>query len=239
MGGYTTEPSLKSYFKIYPDPKSQLIHCAPAAEKVGGFRALVLRDVLTETQELKLIEPFAVDRSVVEKCLGRECWKSEPLVFCQTSEVGSVIEEYSNAQPRFVMSCTAYLNWLRYMENAQPQVYSSMSQYMTAMRGPETTCLETGLHMYGGGNIETGQELDTGTRCKIEVKFEWNWAESSPKMYFVMKGAGSEIQPPLEIPYMGFRHLQKGVRRLREELRYYKREPGNKKSRQSANGTPS
>jgi hypothetical protein len=237
MSGYTTDQGLKSYFRIYPDSKSQLIHFAPATENESGFRALILRDTLTESGELKLMDPFAIDRPIIEKCLGKECWSTEPLVFIQTCPPGSLLEDYCSSQPRFVLSCSGYLEWLKYMGSSQVKVYNNMVQFFQKTRGPETTALVPSLHMYGFGNIDSGQELDNKTRCTIEVRFEWKNGEPSPKMTLLMRGEHSEMQKPIEIPFQAYSHLQSGVKRLREELRYYKREPPVKKSRQSANGS--
>ena len=248
--GYTTSSSfvtstpcevaeadkLQSSFKIKPHSTSQIIHFAPSTETECGFRAVILRDVVNKKGEFKLIEPFAVDRKVIENCLGKKCFTSEPLVFVQSCSPGSVLEEYNSSQPRFVMSATAYLEWLRYMSNDRVKVYNNMLSYMKKIRGPDVVNLDHSVHNYGPADIETSQELDVSTDCIIKVCYNWNFKDPNPKMHFTMQGVLSHYQHPFEIPVDAFNYLQAGVKRIREELGEYKKDKRSKKSCQSVNG---
>lgn len=236
---FSKKPCSKSHFKICPHSNSQIIHYAPSTEKEAGFRALILRDILTKDGDLKLVEPFAIDRNVVENCLGKQCWSTEPLVFIQTCPPGSILEEYNSCQPRFVMSATAYLEWLHYMSGNHIKNYNNMVHYMRRIRGPETVALSSSVYIFGGADLQVTQEMDVETNCTIEVKFIWKYDQANPKMYFSMVGVGSELQLPLEVPFESFSYLQSGIKRIKEEMKNYKRRPKFKRSKQSVNGSRS
>lgn len=228
--------SLKSTFRIAPRPTAQLIHFAPATEKESGFRAVILRDTLTPKGHLKLIEPFAADKNIVLNCLGEQCWMTEPIVFIQTCQPGTVMEDWSNTQPRFVMSTTGYLNWLKYMNNDRVKVYNTLMEKMKRIKASETMGLGQSIHMFGEGDLYTSQELDVKTDCIIEVNYNWMYGDAGPKMTFDMKGISSHMQYSMDVPVEAFSYLKEGVKRLREELKNYKKKVSTKRLRQSANG---